>query len=94
MNMRHIINLVEAVNRHGQWYPDERGDGYLSWYLPVEGWSGSEWNEDRIKIFRDPEGNWYGHTEFDQNVKRDLEPEEIEQIRQEFDLDKGLQDYL
>jgi hypothetical protein len=73
-----------GVNAIG-WEPTVANGSYRQWIIPAHVWSKAEHDEDTLNIHHDA-GKWWGYTERDQNVKRDLEPNEVEQARNEFKL--------
>jgi hypothetical protein len=73
------------------WSPDMRDDGYIQWRIPSHCWSGEQYGEDMIKItYSVSDQEWWAVTEMDQNVKRDLDEDEVAQLREEFGLDRYL----
>jgi hypothetical protein len=75
-----------------EWAP-YNGEGYLQWNIPSQCWSGEEYGEDTIKITLSlSDGEWNGVTEMDQCVKRDLDDDDINQIREEAGLNQWLQE--
>lgn len=72
----------------GGWRPDGIEDGYLSWTIPSHMWERTEYGEDLIKISLDvASAEWSAVTEFDQNVSRDLDDEDVLSIRKQYGLD-------
>lgn len=67
------------------WQPTERNGDYTRWDLPAHVWSGADFQDETIKITRNGD-EWYGVTEVDQCVHRDLDDGEIASVREEFDL--------
>ena len=71
------------------WGPVHISDYGLQWSIPSHVWSGEKYGEDMLKVWYDHADNdWHACTEMDQCVKRDLDSEEVEAIRQEFGLDR------
>lgn len=58
---------------------------YGRWDLPAQGWSGAEYGEETIRLNWNS-GEWSGHTEANQCVRRDLTTAEIVSIRREFSI--------
>jgi len=74
------------------WAPSIRDNGYLRWDIPTQCWSKEEYGEDTIKITLDiTENEWWGVTEMNQCVHRDLEEDEVLHIREELGLNRWLQ---
>lgn len=67
------------------WEANDRRPGYVRWDLPAAAWSGSEYHDDSIRIVCE-DGKWWGITECDQCVRRDLTEAEIASVRAECDL--------
>lgn len=73
------------------WAPDVRDQRYLRWNIPSSCWSKQEYGEDTIKITVDAhENEWWGVTEMNQCVHRDLEEDEVLHIREELGLNRWL----
>jgi hypothetical protein len=73
------------------WAPWTSEDRYLRWSIPSQCWSKQEYGEDTIKITVDMTDNeWWGVTEMDQCVHRDLEEDEVLHIREELGLNNWL----
>jgi hypothetical protein len=69
-------------------WPPSHENGHLHWSFPSSCWSGEQYAEDMIKItLHVAEREWWGCTEIDQCVKRDLDDDDILQIREECGLD-------
>lgn len=76
--------------REKGWAPSIN-DGYLCWHIPSQCWSKEEYGEDTIKLTLDrSDKEWNGVTEMDQCVKRDLDEDEVLQIREELGIDRWL----
>ncbi|NTF17195.1 hypothetical protein G6L37_01965 [Agrobacterium rubi] len=68
--------------------PYSHSNGHVQWSFPANSWSGAQYGEDMIEITLHVDGHeWWGSTEMDQCVKRDLDDEDILQIRRECGLD-------
>ncbi len=69
-------------------WPPHHEDGHLQWSFPSACWSGEKYGEDMIKVTLYVEAReWWAYTEMDQCVKRDLDDEDVAQIREECGLD-------
>jgi hypothetical protein len=74
------------------WAPSISENRYLRWSIPSQCWSKEEYGEDTIKITVDMnDKEWWGVTEMNQCVRRDLEEDEVLHIRDELGLDRWLQ---
>jgi hypothetical protein len=81
------LNMAYA-REPGGWRPDRIEDGYLSWSIPSHMWERTEYGDDTIKISLDvAAGEWTAVTEFNQNVSRDLDDEDVLSIRRQYGLD-------
>ena len=92
--MRDFMKILESFGRP-KWQASYVGDDYIMFSIPSDVWSGGEYDEDTLKLYFYPDQEeWAGRTEYDQNIKRDLDPEQLDQIRMELDLDQSLEYYL
>lgn len=89
------MKLLEGAYGRPNWQASHVSDDYLMFSIPTDSWSGGEYDEDTIKLYYyQDEAKWAGRTEYDQNVKRDLDDEEIAQIVAELGLQESLDYYL
>lgn len=72
------------------WPPQTDGKGWYRWDIPAQCWTGAEWLEDNIRICHSDDDPWWGFTEIDQCTHRDLDQEQIDQIRAELKLDEDI----
>jgi hypothetical protein len=66
-------------------WPTSKSGSFARWDFSSQAWSGAGYGEDSIKLIVDG-GEWFGCTEFDQCVHRDLSADEIASIRAEVEL--------
>jgi hypothetical protein len=74
-----------------EWQPtrQDAAANFLQWRLPAPTWPDAEHSEDMI-IVNWQNGEWDARTEVDQCVHRDLDSEQIANVRQVFGLDQWL----
>lgn len=75
----------------GQIYaPSHIDENYIQWRLPSHMWSDGKYDEQEIHVNLYPDGEWTAHTEFEQNIQRDLDEDEVASVRVEFGLDEWI----